>query len=419
MVTAKKRVISNFISLASVQGLNFILPLITLPYLLQVVGPGKFGLISFAQAFVQYFILFTDYGFNLVATKEIALNREDKHKTAVIFSTVMLVRTILLIISFLILSLVILLVPKFQSDSLIYYLTFGMVVGNVMFPVWFFQGIEHMKIISVLNIIAKSIFTVGIFLMVKEESQFIYVPLLNSLGYITIGVISLLLIYYRYNIIFIRPSKNDIIHQLKEGWHIFVSNIVTSLYTTSNTFVLGFFVNNTILGYYSSAEKVIKALSSVVGPLIQAVYPFLSKALHESQEKAITILNKIFILITLLMGLLSFLIWAFAKPLVEVALGSNYDSTIPLLKILAPLPLILGWASVLGILTMINFNYQKQLSRIYIVASILSIILMLLLIPSYKEYGTAWNAVITEAFATLLMGIFLYKHGIQIWKWKK
>ncbi|WP_462410945.1 flippase [Neobacillus sp. Marseille-QA0830] len=414
----KKRLFTNFLSLASMQGLNFILPLITLPYLLQVLGPSKYGIISFAQALIQYFILFTDYGFNLIATKEISLNRDNKKQLSVIFSSVMLVRILLLVISLVILIVLVMFVPKFQHNSTIYLLTFGMVIGNVLFPVWFFQGIEQMKVISILNIVSKLIFTIGIFVFVKGKEQFLIVPVLNSLGYIAIGVIGLYIVIFQYKIPLYKPTKTDIVLQLKEGWDIFVSNLVTSLYTTSNTFILGFFASNTVVGYYSSAEKVVKAISSVISPLIQTVYPFLSRALQESRQAAVNIISKIFVLITLSMGALSLFVAIFAEEIVNIALGSEYKSIIPLLRILAGLPLILGWANVFGILTMINFDYKKQLSRIYILASILSVILMFILIPNFKEVGTSWNAILTEGFATLLMAIFLWKKGIHVWKLK-
>ena len=416
-MSTKKRLISNFISLASVQGMNFILPLITLPYLLQVVGPAKFGLISFAQALIQYFILFTDYGFNLVATREISQARDDKKKLSVIFSTVMLVRVLLLIVSLVILLFLVFFIPKFQTDSSIYLITFGMVIGNVMFPIWFFQGIEEMKVISILNVIAKSIFTIGIFAFVKDSSQFLLVPVLNTLGAIVIGFIALHLIYHRYKVRFSMPKKDDIVFQLKEGWDIFVSNMVTSLYTTSNVFILGFFASNTIVGYFSSAEKIVKAASSVISPLTQTIYPYLSQALLESKERAMSILNRVFILVTVIMGAISLFLGFGAEWLITTFVP-KYENTIPLVRILAALPLILGWANVLGILTMINFDFKKELSRIYIVAGALSIILMVCLIPTFKEYGTAINSLVTEAFATLLMAWFLWKKGIRIWRKK-
>jgi PST family polysaccharide transporter len=417
-MSTKKRLITNFLSLATMQGLNFILPLISLPYLMRVVGPAYYGLISTAQAFVQYFILFTDYGFNLVATRDISIAREDEKQVSVIFSTVMLIRILLLIFSFVVLFVVVTFIPKFQHDSMVYYLTFGMAVGNVLFPIWFFQGMENMKVISILNIVAKAIFTIGIFVLVKGPSQYLYVAILNSLGYISIGIIGLFLVIFKYKIKVIRPSKEQIIHQLKEGWDIFVSNIVTSLYTNSNIFILSFFASNKIVGYYAGADKIVKAVSSIVGPLIQTVYPFLSRALQESKERAIGIINKIFILITVTMGILSLILGIFAKPLVNL-LAAKYVESIPLLQIMAGLPLILGWANVLGILTMINFDYKRQLSRIYIFASILSVILMTLLVPTFKQYGTAWNAILTEGFATFLMAAFLWKKGINVWSWSR
>lgn len=416
-MSTKKRLITNFISLAIMQGLNFILPIVTLPYLLKVVGPADFGLISWAQSFVTYFILFTDYGFNFVATRDISISRENKKQVSIIFSSVMLVKLILLAVSFLVLFLLVSFVPKFQHDSLLYYLTFGMAVGSVLFPVWFFQGMENMKIISILNIISKLVFTLGIFVLVKSPSEYLYVPILNSLGYIAIGVVALYLIIFQYKIKLTLPSKDQLMHQFKEGWDIFISNLATSLYTTSNIFVLGFFANNTIVGYYSSAEKIVKAITSLISPLIQTVYPFLSKALQDSREHALSIINKIFILITVAMGIISLAIGLFAPLLVDF-LGTKYIQTVPLLQIMAILPLILGWANVFGILTMINFDFKRQLSRIYIIAGIFSIILMIILIPIFKQYGTAWTAVLTEIFATLMMFLFLWKKNLHVWRWK-
>ncbi|MBP3040664.1 flippase [Bacillaceae bacterium Marseille-Q3522] len=417
-MSTKKRLLTNFLSLASMQGLNLLLPVITLPYLLQTLGPGKFGLISFAQALIQYFILFTDYGFNLVATRDIAISRESKEKVSTIVSTVLLVRILLMAVCFIVLFVLITFIPRFQDDSLIYLYTFGMVVGNVLFPIWYFQGMEQMKIISILNIIAKSIFTIGIFIFVKSENQFLLVPILNSFGYIAIGIAALYIMFVNHHIRFIWPSKNHILHQLKEGWHIFVSNVVTSLYTTSNTFVLGFFASDIIVGYYSSAEKVVKAVSSIISPLIQTIYPYLNRALTQSKERALWILSRAFFLITLAMGLLSLAVGFGAETLVHL-IDPEFHHSVPLLQIMAALPLILGWANVFGILTMINFDYKKELSRIYIVTSIISIILMVTLIPIFKQYGTAVNALITEAFATMLMAVFLWKKGIILWSWKR
>ena len=408
---SKIRLFKNFISLSILKGLNYVFPLITLPYLVRILGPEKYGLVSFAQAFIGHFIILTDYGFNLSATREISINRENKQKILEIFSSVMSVKFILCILSFIILLLFIFFIPKFKNNWLVYVFTFGMVLGNVLFPVWFFQGIEKMKYITIINVIAKSIFTICIFIFIKKVSDFIYVPLVNSIGYLIAGGVSLIIVFKNFGIRFIFPSLKNIKYQLREGWHIFISTISTSLYTTSNVFILGLFANSNIVGYYAAAEKIIRSVQGLLIPISQTVYPHIAKLADVSKEKALDFIWKLMKVVKIGSFIISLLIFIFSKQIVNFLLGHQYQKSIIVLKILSFLPFMIGLSNVLGIQTMLTFKMEKIFSRILIAAGILNIFLALILVPVFYHIGTAISVLSTEIFVTSCMIIYLLKKG--------
>ena len=148
----RKTVLHNFASLSVLQAITYLLPVLILPYLFRVIGPEKFGLIAFAQAFVQYFMILTDYGFSISATKEISLCQHDRAEISKVFSSVMMVKIALAVVSLILLGCIVYFVPKFRDDWMVYVLSFGAVLGNTLFPVWFFQGTEKMRYIADLNI---------------------------------------------------------------------------------------------------------------------------------------------------------------------------------------------------------------------------------------------------------------------------
>ncbi|MEO1785334.1 flippase [Thermodesulfobium sp. 4217-1] len=410
----KKRLLSNFFSLYSLQVANYIFPLITLPYLVRVLGPSKYGLVAFAQAFVGYFQVFTNYGFNLSATREISIHRENQEKVSEIFSSVITIQMLFAVLSFIVMLAIVFAFKKFSKYWLLYFFTFGLVIGNVVFPVWFFQGIERMKYITIFNVLSRFVFTVAIFVFIRKESDYLYVPLINALGSILAGVLGLWIIFRNFGVKFILPSFENIKYHLKEGWHIFISTVAISLYTISNTFILGLFTNNTIVGYYSAAEKIIKAVQGLLGPVSQTIYPYVSRLANQSKEIAIMFIKKITILIGSVTFILSLGIFIFANLIVKILFGNQYIESVVILRILSFLPFIIALSNIFGIQTMLTFGYKKAFSRILILASAINIILSIILIPIYQANGTAFSVLISEIFVTATMFIYLQKKIILI-----
>ena len=102
---AKKypQLFESFFSLSILNGLSFLLPLITLPYILRVIGPEKFGIYSFVLVVIQYVSLFSNYGFNFSATRFIAENRESKDIVMRNFSSIIFIRLFIAILGIILL----------------------------------------------------------------------------------------------------------------------------------------------------------------------------------------------------------------------------------------------------------------------------------------------------------------------------
>ena len=400
-----KRLLSNFISLALLQGAKYILPLITFPYLVRVLGVEKFGLLAFANATIAYFNILTDYGFNLTATREISIYRDNKSKINEIFSSVMIIKFILMIISFILLLVLIFSFDKFKKDYEIFILTFGMVIGQVLFPQWFFQGMERMKYITFLNILAKGIFTIAIFVFIHKSSDYWKVPLINSLGFIIAGVIALYIIFKDFRIKFSFQRLNVLRHYFIDGWHLFLSTFAGNFYRNFNTLVLGFLTNNLYIGYYSIAERIVKIIQTLQNIAGNTLFPYFSNKIAQNKKYFFELNKKYFKLIIIAYSLAVLLTFILSPLIVKVIQGIYQNNTILDLKIMSFVILIGGLNYYFGVLGLITMGYKKEFSKAIVITGISNIILSFILVYFFKDIGASFAFVISES---VLFGIIIY-----------
>lgn len=391
----KKRLLSNFFSLSVLQVFTYVLPLLTLPYLVRTLGVEIFGLVIFAQSFVMFFNILVDYGFALSATREISIHRDDKNKITEIFSAVITIKVILILFSLLILSIIVLIFDKFSANWELYYLTFLWVIGQALFPLWYFQGLEKMKYITIVNIITKLIFTISIFIFIRQKSDYLLVPILNGLGVIVGSLFSFWIIYRHFDQSFKFQRLNILIFYFKESSQFFLSRVSVSIYTSANTFVLGLFTNTTMVGYYSIAEKLYIALQGFYSPIVQVLYPYVAK------EQNINLFKKIFSFVisinTFGILILYFIGGTIFDILFTQGIGTESLEVFHILLIaaLVVVPTILIGYPFLGAL-----GFSNEANKSVIFGSICHLfgLLILVIFNQINIYSVAFMVVLTEVF---------------------
>jgi O-antigen/teichoic acid export membrane protein len=409
-----RRVVGNAVSVMAVQAGSYILPLINVPYLLRVIGPEHYGLIAFSQAVMAYFVTLNDFGFNLSATRVLAVHRDDPVLRSELYSTVMAIKCSFCLVSFLILYMLVHFVPRFHSNGSIFFASFGIVVGTMMFPQWFFQGIEKMYWISIVNLTANLAFTFGIYFLVRRPSDYLIAATVQAGGKVLAGILGLIILFRTEHVKLIVPTMCQIRHRLSDGWHLFMSSAAATFYTSSNAVVLGLTCGMVQVGYFSAAYKIFAAGMAIVSAMCQALYPHVCSLAHRSRFLAVSYLRKAMIVVGGVTFVGGCLVIILANPIVRIGVGSKYMASIPVLELMAMTPFVIAINNIYGIQGMLNFDLKPQFTRIILVSAVFNNIILVPLCLWFGATGAAASALITETVVTLAMALTLYSRGINL-----
>lgn len=400
-----KVLVENFAYLTLLQVAGYIFPLITLPYLARVIGVDSFGKIAFAGAIIGWFYTVADWGFNYTATRDVAKNREDKEKVSQIFSNVLWARCILTLFSFILLIILILLVPKFQEISILLLITFLMIPGYILFPDWFFQAMEKMKYITILNLISKLLFTIAVFVFIKEKSDYILQPLFVSLGFVVSGIIAMYYILVRWKVKLYKPNIKEIRLTIKNSTDIFINNLMPNLYNSFSTFLLGIFGGAVSTGILNSGTKFVDVSQQFMNIISRTFFPFLSRKIESHNLFA-----KMNIYISLLISALLFI---FAPILIKLFFTPEFYDSIKVLQLMSISIFFLSLSSIYGTNYMIIQGYEKQLRNITFVSSIIGFTLSFPLIYFFDYIGAALTVTLTRGILGLSITYFARKIKIE------
>ncbi|MBQ0046129.1 MAG: oligosaccharide flippase family protein [Prevotellaceae bacterium] len=413
MTENRKRLLESVFSLTALNALNLLLPLITIPYLLDTVGAANYGIYSIVYTVVQYVLLVGKYGFHYTSTKQISQNRDDVLMVSKIFHSTMLARFILtMIASIICLGFIWFVYPKY---ILLYLLGLGIAFGDVLNPVWLFQGMEKMRYMTIVNSITKILFTVLIFSCISQESDYVYIILFNSAGFIVSGIISFLIAVFIFHIKAQKVSFNDVVVQIKDSSTVFFSSAFVNVFNNSYVLILGLFLNESLIGVYSAVDKVIKAAKILVDPISNALFPHVAKNfMGKPMKDNVNTIFKYSKTIGLLLAAIA-VVLVFSSPIVcEKFLHSIKDESMMLIWWMSPLIVIGGLNYVFGIVGLINLGYQKVWLRNLILSSVLGVGVLVATVGKFGLTAAPVSSIITEGMLMLITVMSLLKIKKQI-----
>lgn len=388
-------ILSNLGYLSLLQVANYAFPFITMPYLARVLGVEKFGILAIGTAVISYFQSITDYGFNYTSVKKIARVRDDINAVSEIVSTTFYAKVCLMLFSAVILSICTIFIPLLREYSGVIFATFLLIPGHALFNDWFFQAIEKMKYITILSVLSKFLFTIAVFIFINHESDYIYQPILIATGYAISAILGIWLMCSKFKIHFLKPSIHTIFKELRSGFNMFITLFLPTIYTNLNTLVLGGVNGDRATGIYSGATRFTSLAYNLFMLISRAVYPYFARKIDKH-----TLYARTSLLLSIVISLFFFI---FARPLVLLLLGPEFQDTVIVLQIVAFTPVAMSITNSYGINFLVLKGKEAWMRNIIIAVTIIGLVAGTIGAIFFSFIGVAIASLLTQSIRATMI----------------
>lgn len=395
-----KTIVSNTLYLSVIQIITLISPLVALPYVITTIGKDNYGLIVFTQSITAYFFIIINFGLDISAVKDVSQNRNNKDKLSEIVTSILAVKGVLLLISAILYTILIVVVPEFRNNYLLFIVVFSSSIAEVLFPIWYYQGIERMATLSVVKFISLVFYLSTLFFVVTEKADYIYVPLLQSVGVIISAIIGFLMLTRVEKVKLQIPQKSLMISTFKDSTPFFLSRVSIVINSNIAQTVSGIFLGMGDVAAFDIAKKIFSFTFIPLQMLFQAIFPY------NANRQSVSFSRKFLYIILGIVGIQIILVYFLAPFIVNFFGGSSLSQAISVVRILLIYLLITSFATYLGSPVLIAFGYPKPFN----VSVFLSTVALLLCYALFYvfELFTLNNFAVALIIADATMLIYRY-----------
>ncbi|MGK0326137.1 MAG: PST family polysaccharide transporter [Polaribacter sp.] len=408
LLKSNNNIFKNFTYLTLVEIINIIVPFITLPYLIITLGKENYGLVIFAQSIISYFFILQNFGLETYAIKEVSIHAGNHYKLSKIVSNVITLKIILFL--FILVALYVLseIFPFIYEYRLLFFLSLWVCLFDVIFPKWYFQGIEKMKYITYIYFVSKISSLIFIFILIKSPQDYIKVPFIYGASSLIPGVISLIIVFKKDKLKFSYSFSKDLITTFKNSFTFFISDLSVSIFANSNKVIIGSVLGMTELAYYDLADKIISAFRNVPLNIVRnTIYPQVAKTKNLKLVKLTTKIMSCYAIVVI------FILYLFGPYLIEFLGGEEMTDSINILRIFSITIFtthILNYYLTVGLWSL---GYEKTFRNLMIYSTFIFLVLVLIL------YIFDVFSIYTLTLLPILVDIYLIINTYYIYKKEK
>ncbi|MCH5335647.1 MAG: flippase [Alistipes sp.] len=386
MNSLKGNVVLNVINTIT----SIIFPVITFPYASRILTPEGIGAVNFLFSIVQYVVLLTSIGIPMYAIREIAKYRDDRRLRNNIAVEIIILHLILSLFGYVIIYLLGRFVPQIHDQLELLYILSLTVLFNCIGVNWFYQGIEDFLFITVRAVIVRTLAAAALFIFVKDRSDLLIygaVVVGTSVGNNLFNFIHLRSHISLKDIDF---GSLNIMRHFRPALHIFVFNLITSIYVHLDSVMLGFMKGDTSVGLYTAGVKLSHIILSVVTSLGVVMIPRCSNLIQQGEHDKFALISRkairlvVFAALPMAAGLM-----LTAQPVIALFCGSEFMMSVPVLYWVSPIILFVGITNVLGLQILYPQNRENIVIWSVAGGAAVNFLLNLVLIPVYAQKGAA------------------------------
>lgn len=406
----------NYFYNVSLSITNILFPLLSFPYASRMLGPLGIGKVQLASSFAQYFALFAALGIPIYGIQEVAKVRHNQNKLNTVFSELLTIYFVTSILVSAIYLMVIFSFPYFKPNIELYCYSGLIILLGFSSIDWFYAGLEDFKSLALRTISIKILSLLFLYFFVRQTDDYknyLFVTIFALFGN---NIINFLMIRGKTAILF--PTA-ELFRHLKPLFYIFGTTVAASMYTILDTLLLGFLSNEKAVGLYTAAIKLTKVSLPFITSIGVISIPGISKNIAQNDYPAVQELLDtsyhfiVFFSVPVVAGL-----FILAPEFIVVFSGSQFLEATSSMRIVAFLPLLIGLGYFFAFQILVPGGKYKQMFLSVLGGVFCCLVLSLLLVPKYKENGTAIANIISELVVTIFYFFFVKKYFHYTYHWK-